>query len=498
MKRLISKGEEFFTPKNIAIILTIIYVLSLVPLLMLAGYDYPCADDYTFGSRCRFIWEETHSVWQLLKQAVTAAGWYYINWAGCFSSSFFMVLQPAIYGEQFYAITPYLMLGIMSFGTIYFVHALMTKCLKCNVWYVQSILMVMLLVIVQCNMGAVEAYFWYNGASHYTLMYGFSMFLYGTIIMFLMERKKAKRIIYIVISCILAIIVGGGNYLTSLNAALVFVFLVLGLILFGAFAKNKGILLPVICLYVSFLASVLAPGNSVRAEGSAGLSPIKAVILSFYYMFNYCMSEWTTWFVILCMVIVAVIFWNAAGKMEFEFKYPVVVAAGMFCMTAAAITPCLYGMGNIEAKRIKSIIFTMYILCLTLTICYVTGWLRKQFSYLIVEKTIYTNNSKIVLMTVMALIAAGYVLTATPEPDTFTTSEALVESFSGEAKAYGEVMKVRTQMYRSGEKNLVVPRVPTNPKLLFVSDVKENPDDWENEGVCRFFELESVQLEKEK
>ena len=43
---------KLITPKSVAVFTTVVYVLSLVPLLWLAWYNYPSADDYSIGSNC--------------------------------------------------------------------------------------------------------------------------------------------------------------------------------------------------------------------------------------------------------------------------------------------------------------------------------------------------------------------------------------------------------------------------------------------------------------
>ena len=46
--------QRTVTPKRLAIALTILYVLSLIPLLWIAWYNYPSADDYSIGrASCR-------------------------------------------------------------------------------------------------------------------------------------------------------------------------------------------------------------------------------------------------------------------------------------------------------------------------------------------------------------------------------------------------------------------------------------------------------------
>lgn len=59
----------FITPKVLAGVFTAGYVLTLIPLLLIARYNFPSADDYSFGDTCRYAWRTTHSIWQVLKEA---------------------------------------------------------------------------------------------------------------------------------------------------------------------------------------------------------------------------------------------------------------------------------------------------------------------------------------------------------------------------------------------------------------------------------------------
>ena len=52
------------------------------------------------------------------------------------------------------------------------------------------------------------------------------------------------------------------------------------------------------------------------------------------------------------------------------------------------------------------------------------------------------------------------------------------------------------KIYRSGEKSIVVESLPAEPVLLYFSDIKEDPEDWENRGLCRFYGIDSVRVEK--
>ena len=85
--------------KHVTIAFIVIYVLTILPILFLGIYDYPCADDYSYASATRQVWLQSHSVWQVLKEAAATSASRYQTWQGTFTSIFFMALQPAIWTE---------------------------------------------------------------------------------------------------------------------------------------------------------------------------------------------------------------------------------------------------------------------------------------------------------------------------------------------------------------------------------------------------------------
>lgn len=81
----------------------------LWPLFTIAKYDYPSADDWSFGKNMYRAMQAGegiagvfHAIYQTLAQNV---------WEARFSILILSALQPAAFGEHFYRITPYLMVG---------------------------------------------------------------------------------------------------------------------------------------------------------------------------------------------------------------------------------------------------------------------------------------------------------------------------------------------------------------------------------------------------
>ena len=98
LKRII----HFRLPEKVAFWLALAaVVLMLVPMLLVARYNVPCADDYHFGAPTHAAWQATHSLAAVVKAAGEKVAERYANWQGTYSAMFLMALQPAVFGNGF-------------------------------------------------------------------------------------------------------------------------------------------------------------------------------------------------------------------------------------------------------------------------------------------------------------------------------------------------------------------------------------------------------------
>lgn len=94
-------------------------------------------------------------------------------------------------------------------------------------------------------------------------------------------------------------------------------------------------------------------------------------------------------------------------------------------------------------------------------------------------------------------LVIGSALTVVPEPHFYTFSSALTDLSNGSAQAYGSARKGRMELYQKGAGEAIeVEALKEQPALLYFSDIKEDPQDWENEGVSRFYGLKEVVIKK--
>lgn len=132
---------------------------------------------------------------------------------------------------------------------------------------------------------------------------------------------------------------------------------------------------------------------------------------------------------------------------------------------------------------------------LILVLCegYVVGYIKQRWEFRTKENRIgFSKGEAWCILGCIFFFAAASVITVIPDPDYFMMSSAITDLTNGSAKAYGEARKERVALYESGEKNVVVEELPSQPALLYFSDIKEDPNDWENGGLCRFYGLDSV------
>ena len=84
----------------VAIILAVLFALSLLPVMAVAFYNHPRADDYTYGAVLRKIIDAG----QGLPEAVAAIAAYvrstYARWQGSFSAVMLFTLQPGVFSDK--------------------------------------------------------------------------------------------------------------------------------------------------------------------------------------------------------------------------------------------------------------------------------------------------------------------------------------------------------------------------------------------------------------
>ena len=347
------------------------------------------------------------------------------------------------------------------------------------------------------GMTRVESIYWYCSAANYTLLYAFGLIYIGLLLSATVD-KGGKRTYDIIMACLMGFIVGGGNYMTSLSVAL---FSVLFAVWIFKGRKNNLLLVPIIFNLIGFVLSCIAPGNSVRGSDVEGFGFVKTIMICIFYVLHYCIDQWTTWAVLLLLLISLPFMWKLTEKCSLSFKYPIPVLFGAYTFIAVNIAPPIYSLGNIEAGRLQGLIFMQYILVLVLAMFYMLGWIRSLIygSESSVADKAEEDNTYLkgawsgVLIVSTALFLLFAALNVKPTPEYFTTSCAVRDVVNGKAAYYRHQNLVRRQLlHDENNTDVVLDYYEYEPGLLFFADITTDPEDWTNNGMKRYYGKNSV------
>ena len=421
-------------------------------------------------------------------------------------SVFWTSLQPGIFGERYYGIITVLTIIFMTAGGFYLGHVIFDKYLKADKYASRCIVLLYLFVSIQCMPDGNEGLYWHAGVVNYTWAFAFLLLLLGLLLSVNLEKDSKKKAVKTVFACILAVCVGGGNFITALQGNIWLLLLVL--VICGVnYCKNKkklwenikqniAVILPAIIIVGSFAVSVMAPGNKVRMAAASGFGAVKAILVSFYYFFSDPFEKWISWPIIISLAVAIPFMWQIVKKTGYSFKNPGIIAFLGFCMVSAAYTPSLYAQGSAGAGRQDNTVFLIWTIILFAAIFYIVGWMYKILKPNLENKdSQLSQRTKVYIIGITIFWLAVSGLTVMIEENTYIGTFAGHSLISGQAQIYREENEQRLKLLKSDEQNVVLPSFSNPPELLIFEDITENPEGWLNRAMAEYYGKESVRRE---
>lgn len=517
--------------RRLSYLLIVIYVLSLIPVLVIGKYDYPSADDFSMGLGTRLVYEATGSLFAVAGKILSETARYYRTWIGYFTSCLFTTASPATFGEDWYALTPAVILLAIHVGVVVFFYALMEKALGMN-RYVRRCMTVLTLFLMVQRMPEgslrVEAFYWYSGAGNYTLTFSAGLLYLAFYVLSVCGVRRKNRSLFLVLACIMGFLAGGGNYLSALSFAVVSVLFAVYLVKMKTRQGENsrmgrlcviGRLLPAAFYLCGFAVSCLSPGNRIRGGEAEGYGALKSILLSLYYTLSYPLNQWMNWAVLLILALAGVIFWMGFAEIEFSgasakaggaaasetgsgaqavqlrFEAPFPAAVLAYGIVSCVVTPALYAQGNMDAGRIQSTFWLHAVLVLLLLEWYLVGGLYRRFSK---EQNVSAapclrNGAGGFVRAILLFFLVFSLLAVKGNPDFYTGTSAVSELLDGSAAQYGRENEARLRILKNpGEQDAVLPRYTVQPNLLYFEDVSEDPGDWINQKMSEYYGKNSI------
>lgn len=485
--------QKLKSEKTISYILLFLFLITLIPLFVIARYDHSCADDYSYGLLARQAWTETHSLWAVILAAVEKVSTTYVKWQGTFSSIFLMSIQPSVFGERLYIITPFIMIGSLIFSMFFFLKAVFITYLKANRYQFIAVLSILLFLSIQLIYSPVQAFYWYNGALHYVFMHSLMLIEFGIILYLLKENKKVKKILYTVIASLLGIVIGGGNYITILLTLILFFVCLIAVFIFNK--KNiTFICIPFLITFVAFIISAVAPGNAFR-KSVLGItySPLQSILYSFKYAVLY-LDSFLNLPLIIGILLVIPFLWKIVKNTDYSFKYPGLYIAFSFCLFASSFTPTVYATGGAGLGRTINVMFLFFLLLLFSDILYLLGWYARFLEKNQITINFFTKISVSYFAAAILLMALSCTWLAV---NTFTFVSAYYSLATEEAKIYDAEVGKRFTLYGDASiKDVVVEPFSVHPYILYLDDITTQADDITNYDAAMFFNKNSIKLKQ--
>lgn len=506
-------------------ILLAAFLGSMVPLLYLSRYAVPGCDDYTYGVKTHGAWIATHSVWEVLKAAASTTVDYWHHWQGTYSSIFLMTLSPGIGQEKWYFLTTFIMAGMLG-GSIWALVYVVLKKYVCaasgqSAGYQTGICVIVLVFLsLQTMVSASDGLYWYNGALHYVFMESVLFFQMAVLLSCRRARKRSARIGWLVLSCLLAFVLGGANLLSGLQSCILTAFLLVYSLLMIGFlktrtAQKKGllqalcrraqesgaqekkqlwILLPLMINLIGFGFNVLAPGNMIRETTAEGMGAVKAVVMSFYWAAVF-VTEWMTPIVLAGFALLCPVIRKLSKKSEARFFHPAIALFLSYCVFAAMFTPTLFATSSEGPDRCKNVMRVALYLLVFFNLVNVFGWFsQKKEESLIIRLAKQAEKSELLWM-LAGMVWMGAIFVFAADKNTYTSISAMRSIMNGEAAQFYEENAERIALYNDESvPDVTITYLEAKPHLLFKEDVgnEGSPDYWINISVVDYYQKNSV------
>jgi hypothetical protein len=476
------------------------FILVSLPILILAFYNVPSADDYTFGSLLNnWIQENGYHILGILKCGIQNSCEYYFKWQGRYSESFFASFMPDIFG-CYWIWTIFLYVFFMS-GIVFLFYTLSSRLAgKEYAGFGVGIGFLTGTAIAQNVPFPTEAFFWFDGSMAYMFHHTVYIFMCAVAVRYFFTEKKSVVIRYLLLLTVLTLIAAGGNNVTSfINILTWCVFAGIAILL----RKKWSVFYPLFLSVVGFLISYLSPGTKIRGGDSSNYTPILLTIRKcFVWTIKQYLFKWITLGILVMLLFLTPILLRIVRRIierfEFRFQLPFLVLMGDVCFLSAMSCPSFYVLGEPGPGRLRNVIFVNYILLTVLTYAYILGWLSvrcEEQKWLKDLRDCYQRMNKRAMGSLVIITFA--ILCLGKFNHIGISVEAIRELASGQAKQYYQEAMIRKEIYQDESiLDAEVEPYSVKPYLLYFDDITDDPENWKNKGVIEFYRKDSVKLNR--
>ena len=493
--------------------------LILLPLFVIAHFNYPCSDDFAYAGAIYTGIKNDIGFWGIVKGCWETAVRFYHDWQGRYFDDVVSAFGLGTAVPRYYFLGTYLTLVLFVAGSIGFIRTVTYRVCHWDsgVSWITAVLMTAMQILYVPYPS--EGFYWYVGATGYTVAYALLLLLEQMLILFylggdssikssvredgtgeLSERNDVRfyqarigktQIFSGIMAVILTAMIGGSNYSTGLLTAEI---LALACLIMLMQKKRCGFLLMILAEYlVCFVKfNALSPGNHARMGNVESLGVAGSIIASLKQGAVFIRE----WFRLPLFFFLAVIFLLGAyqvAKMKFSFRLPGVVTVISFGLYCSMMTPPFFAGATWGPGRLINLVYFSFYFFLTGNLLYWTGWAVHRF-----EKLRAAAQKKVeALPVLLCFFVLLFISLKIYGLQSASSSSALLSLAKGEAAEYLKENESRWEIYTDDSiKDAEVEDFSVKPYVLYHDDIAEDETDWRNYTVAGFFGKESVRLRR--
>ena len=477
----------------------LLLLFTTLPLYGIAFYNHPYYDDFTFSHAVHQAWQQSHSLVQVLRAAVSSSLEVRNLWQGTYTGTFLSNLQPGVFSENLYWLTTFVLLTsyLLCFG--FFLKTVFRDVLKAGAAETVIIVSLYLFVTVQLMPSVGEAFYWFNGGIGNIFIYSL---LALTLALMIRLAKAGRGAPWLMVALVmLTALLGGGSFGGGLYSLLIF-----GVAAAFAVARKHryrfayiGLL---VWLLVCFLYSVSAPGNGVRASFFAAPPPAPVAVLKSVYYGVALIGGYFTLPVAAIALGLAPLLYRLAANSRFSFRYPVPVFAAGVLLFCAQLTPPLYAGVFLGGDRTVDTYYVTFVMMLLLYETYLLGWVARRREQMNKKPLALAEGAQRGLLIACAcLLTVGCLGYKQPGdtlygPMNMAGGSAALSIASGEAKVYDREMQAREALLNDAQKPVITLKPLTAVPRVFMEDLLR-PDAQYNvlPVLCRYYGKTEIMLQ---
>ena len=466
--------------------------LILLPLFIIAHFNYPCSDDFAYAGAIYTGVKNGIGFREIVKGCWETAVRFYHDWQGRYFDDIISAFGIGTAIPRYYFLGSWLTLVLFAGGCLGFVRTVTYKVCRwdSDISWITAVLMTAMQILYVPYPS--EGFYWYVGATGYTMAYALLLLLGQMLILFYLEKDRSAKKTQIfsgAIAVILTAMIGGSNYSTGLLTAEI---LMIACILMLMQKKRCGFLMVILAEYlICFVKfNALSPGNNARMGNVESLGVAGSIAASLKQGAVF-IKEWFRLPVFLMLVVIFLLGTYQVAKMKFSFRFPGVVTVISFGLYCSMMTPPFFAGATWGPGRLINLVYFSYYFFLTGNLLYWAGWAVRRFERLrpVVRKEVGVLPVLLCFLALLLISLKIYGLQST------SSSSALLSLVKGEATEYLKENESRWDIYTDDSvQNAEVEDFFVKPYVLYHDDITEDETDWRNSTVAGFFGKNSVKL----